>query len=320
MGISTEVGKSKEQKSMTRIVSLIPSATEIIHVLGMGQYQVGRSHECDFPSSVASLPVCTAPNFPVSGSSGEIDASVKEMLRRAVSVYDVFEDTLDQLQPTHILTQSQCDVCAVSLKDVESAVARHVSSQPNIVSLEPNGLDDVWNDILRVADQLDIRVKGGEVVDALKQRLLPITETLEGVAQRPTVSCIEWLEPLMGAGNWVPELVQMAGGTDLFGQAGKHSGCMQWDELRESDPEILVLFPCGFDMKRTRAELFWLTDRADWTALTAVRSRRVDLADGNQYFNRPGPRLVESLRILAEIIHPDHFDPSLEGEAWEQIS
>ncbi len=305
---------------MSRIVSLIPSATEIIHVLGMGQYQVGRSHECDFPSSVASLPVCTAPTFPVSGNSAEIDGSVKEMLRRAVSIYDVFEDILDQLQPTHVLTQSQCDVCAVSLKDVESAVARHVSSHPTIVSLEPNGLNDVWNDILRVADQLHIRVKGREVVDALKQRLLPITETLEGVAQRPRVACIEWLEPLMGAGNWVPELVQMAGGGNLFGQAGKHSGYMLWDQLRESDPEILVLFPCGFDMKRTRAELFWLTERPDWATLSAVRNRRVYVADGNQYFNRSGPRLVESLRILAEIIHPELFTPSLEGVAWEQVA
>ena len=216
---------------MTRIVSLIASATEIVHALEMGTHQVGRSHECDFPKSVLSLPICTAPTFPISGNSQEIDNRVKETLRKALSVYDIFEEVLEQLQPTHIITQSQCEVCAVSLREVEEAVGKRLSCQPTVVSLQPDGLDDVWKDIGLVAARLGIEAKGKELVGNLSQQMDRISSRAQTTSKRPRVACIEWLEPLMAAGNWMPELVEMAGGENLLGESGKHSSWMSWEEL-----------------------------------------------------------------------------------------
>ena len=304
---------------MTRIVSLIASATEIVHALEMGTHQVGRSHECDFPKSVLSLPICTAPTFSISGSSQEIDNRVKETLRKALSVYDIFEEVLEQLQPTHIITQSQCDVCAVSLREVEEAVGKRLSCQPTVVSLQPDGLGDVWKDMGLVANRLGIEAKGEELVGNLKQQIDRISSQAQATSKRPRVACIEWLEPLMAAGNWMPELVELAGGENLLGESGKHSSWMSWEELCQSDPDILVVLPCGFDMKRTREEMYWLTDRSDWSSLKAVESGRVYITDGHQYFNRPGHRLVESLQILGEIIHPEVFDTDFEGIGWQRI-
>ena len=307
------------QTEAKRIVSLIPSATEIVHALGLGDCQLGRSHECDYPDSVVSLPVCTAPKFSPSGSSREIDISVQETLRDALSVYDVFDEVLEQLRPSHIITQSQCEVCAVSLKDVEAAVGEWMSSTPTLVSLESHSWADVLRDIVYVAEALGVADRGRDLVKRLEQRTSAITHRARTAEEGPRVACLEWLEPLMAAGNWVPELVQMAGGQNLLGEAGKHSGYITWESLLESDPEILILMPCGFDMKRTREELYWLTDRAQWETLPAVKNGRVYVTDGNQYFNRPGPRLVESLEILAEIIHPDLFTAGFKERAWGQI-
>jgi iron complex transport system substrate-binding protein len=219
-------------------------------------------------------------------------------------VYEVFPDVLDRLQPTHIITQTQCEVCAVSLKDVEAALASGLASNPQIVPLHPNALADVWDDIRRVAGALGIAERGEATVEELKARMCVISRRALSRPERPTVACIEWLEPLMAAGNWVPELVEMAGGVNLFGEAGKHSPWMSWEELVRADPEVIVVMPCGWDPERTRPEMHWLTDRPEWAQLRAVRSGRVHLTDGNQYFNRPGPRLVESLEILAAILHP----------------
>ncbi len=304
---------------MTRIVSLIASATEIVHALGMGTHQVGRSHECDFPDSVLSLPICTAPTFPISGSSQEIDNRVKETLRKALSVYDVFEEVLEQLQPTHIITQSQCDVCAVSLREVEEAVGKKLSCQPTVVSLQPDGLKEVWQDMGLVADSLGIEAKGEELIESLRQQMDRISGRAQATSERPRVACVEWLEPLMAAGNWMPELVERAGGENLLGESGKHSSWMSWEELSQSDPDILVVLPCGFDMKRTREEMYWLTDRSEWSSLKAVQKGHVYVTDGHQYFNRPGPRLMESLQILAEIIHPEVFNADFEGIGWQRF-
>ncbi len=304
---------------MTRIVSLIASATEIVHALEMGTHQVGRSHECDFPDSVLSLPVCTAPTFPISGNSQEIDNRVKETLRKALSVYEVFEEVLEKLQPTHIITQSQCEVCAVSLREVEEAVGKRLSCQPTLVSLQPDGLNEVWKDMGLVANSLGIEAKGTELVESLSQQMDRISDRAQATSERPRVACVEWLEPLMAAGNWMPELVERAGGENLLGESGKHSSWMSWEELSQSDPDILVVLPCGFDMKRTREEMYWLTDRSEWGSLKAVQKGRVYVTDGHQYFNRPGPRLMESLQILAEIIHPEVFDANFEGVGWQRF-
>ncbi len=304
---------------MTRIVSLIASATEIVHALEMGAHQVGRSHECDFPDSVLSLPICTAPTFPISGNSQEIDNRVKETLRKALSVYEVFDKVLEQLQPTHIITQSQCEVCAVSLREVEEAVGKRLTCRPTVVSLQPDGLNEVWQDMGLVAFSLGIEAKGAELVESLSQQMDEISGRAQATSQRPRVACVEWLEPLMAAGNWMPELVELAGGENLLGESGKHSSWISWEELSQSDPDILVVLPCGFDMKRTREEMYWLTDRSEWSSLRAVQKGRVYVTDGHQYFNRPGPRLMESLQILAEIIHPEVFDANFEGVGWQRF-
>jgi len=302
-----------------RIVSLISSATEIVHALGQTPNQVGRSHECDFPPEVAALPVCTKPTIDIYADSREIDRAVRDRVRNALSVYDVFDDVLEQLQPTHIITQTQCEVCAVSLRDVERSVAMRLASKPQIVSLTPNSLADVWDDIRRVAAAIGIEAHGEEVIASLQARVCDISARAEAAGERPRVACIEWTEPLMAGGNWMPELVAMAGGVNLLGEAAKHSGYITWEQVLASDPDAIIVAPCGFDIPRTRDEMRWLTERAEWPSLAAVRNGRVFLADGNQYFNRPGPRLVETLRIMAEILHPGVFEPTFEGAGWERL-
>jgi iron complex transport system substrate-binding protein len=303
---------------MIRIVPLIASASEIVHSLGLTPHQVGRSHECDYPDGIRSLPVCTAPAFPTEGTSAEIDRRVKEQVVNALSVYRVYEEVLDRLQPTHIITQTQCRVCAVSLEDVERALAGSVSSRPVLVALEPNALTDIWDDVRRVAAACGVSSTGDELVQTLQARVRRIATQAKQTGRRPRVACIEWHEPLMAAGNWVPELVELAGGEDLFGKAGLHSPWISWDQFVASDPDAIMSMPCGFDLARTRQEMYWLTERREWSRLRAVQNGAVFLADGNQYFNRPGPRIVESLQILAEILHPETFQPKLEGVAWER--
>src|SRR5438067_6708826 len=260
--------------SMPRIISLIASATEIVCALGFEDELVGRSHECDYPPAVKYLPVCTSPKFEVEGLSYEIDQRVKAILQEALSVYRVDADQLEALQPTHIITQSQCEVCAVSLKDVEQAVCQLTSSRPMIVSLEPNALSDVWDDIRRVGASLGAQARAGEVVCQLQRRIKEIASRARLLQPRPTVACIEWIEPLMAAGNWMPELIEMAGGINLFGEAGKHSPWMQWDELVRQDPDVIAVLPCGFDLSRTRQEMPALANKPEWPRLKAVRNGR----------------------------------------------
>jgi iron complex transport system substrate-binding protein len=298
---------------MPRVISLIASATEIVSALGALDWLVGRSHECDYPERVLSLPVCTRPRISVDADSREIDRQVKESARTSVSIYDVFDDVVARLEPTHILTQIQCEVCAVSLRDVELALARGMKGNPRIVSLQPDSLADIWDDFRRVAGALGIGARGEELVASLRARLQPV----EG--PRPAVACIEWIEPLMAAGNWTPELIELAGGTNLFGRAGRHSPWMTWQDLVAADPDVIVVAPCGFDLARTETEMHWLTDRAGWYRLRAVREGRVFLADGNQYFNRPGPRVVETYEILVEILHSERAQFRHREKAWRVI-
>ena len=301
---------------MLRVVSLISSSTEVACALGAEPWLVGRSHECDFPPSVTQLPVLTRPKFVVEGSSVQIDERVKELLRGALSVYQVDAERLASLAPDVILTQSQCEVCAVSLRDVEAAVCQILSSRPRIVSSEPNGLSDVWTDIRKIAGALSLVDRGEALIASLQARIEVIATRARALPARPTVACIEWIEPLMAAGNWVPTLCELAGGVSLFGEAGKHSPWMHWEELVARDPDILVCMPCGFDIAKTCSEMPSLTRRPEWAHLRAVKNGRVFVTDGNQFFNRPGPRLVESLEILAELFHPEAFDFGHRGRGW----
>ena len=298
-----------------RIVSLIASATEIVTALGFEEQLVGRSHECDYPPSVERLPACSTSNVDVDASSRAIDDQVRAIVTEGLSVYRVDPDLLNRLAPTVIITQTQCEVCAVSLKDVERAVCELISSQPQIVSLEPMSLGDIWTDIRAVADALGDPNRGDRLVAQLTARLDEI-RTRTASPARPSIACIEWIDPLMNAGNWVPEIVDIAGGTNLFGESGQHSGYLDAAELVAADPDVLAIMPCGFDIDRSCREMPPLTSRREWSRLSAVRQERVFITDGNQYFNRPGPRVVESAEILAELLHPGLVDFRHHGIGW----
>ena len=299
-----------------RIVSLIASATEIVCALGFERELVGRSHECDHPPGIARLPTCSSSKVHVAASSRAIDDQVQAIVREGLSVYRVDPVLLDQLAPTVIVTQTQCEVCAVSLRDVERAVCDLVRSQPAIVSLEPMALDDVWSDIRAVAAALGQPARADELVGRLTGRLEALRTATRTLRPRPSIACIEWIDPLMMAGNWVPELVECAGGVDPLGEAGQHSGYLGIEQLVAADPDIIAIMPCGFDIERAEREMPALTARPEWRQLSAVRDGRVVITDGNQYFNRPGPRVVESAEILAECLHPGRFDFGHRGCGW----
>ena len=308
-----------KEMAAPRIVSLIASATEIVCALEYEDHLVGRSHECDYPHSVALLPICTEAKLNTSAASGEIDREVRRIIADALSVYRVHADRLKELRPDVVITQDHCQVCAVSLRDVEQALCNWLDSRPQVVSLSPDCLADVWQDIRLVAQALGNPERGEELVARLQQRMNTVAEKCRALPGRPTVACVEWIDPLMAAGNWMPELVEMAGGLNLFGSAGKHSPWMTWEQLREKDPDVIVVMPCGFDIERSRREMPALTQRPDWRRLRAARDRCVYLADGNQYFNRPGPRLADSLEILVEILHPSIFRFGYKGTGWQPL-
>ena len=306
-------------KTAKRVLSLLPCGTEIVCALGLRDALVGRSHECDFPDSVKSLPVCSEPKIDIHGTSLQIDTQVREVIENALSIYHIHADRLKSLEPDLIVTQSQCEVCAVSPRDVERALCEWTGKKPGIISLQPASLEDVWKDILRLAEALEAPEQGKELVRSLQDRVDRITERTNARCKRPRVACIEWIEPLMSAGNWMPELVERAGGENLFGESGKHSPWLDFDALVHKDPEVIMILPCGFDIPKIRKELPALTKRLEWNNLSAVRRGEVYISDGHQFFNRPGPRLVESLEILAEILHPEIFRFGHEGKAWQRL-
>ncbi|TWR26483.1 cobalamin-binding protein [Mucilaginibacter pallidiroseus] len=303
-----------------KIISLLPSATEIVCALGLQGNLVGRSHECDFPDGVSNMPVCTEANIPEGLSSGEIDAKVKEILSDALSVYTVKKEVIKSLAPDVIITQAQCEVCAVTLADVEKALENYLDKPVQIISLQPNSLDDVFADITTVAKALGVTEAGERLIEDLDERVNIVRHKLKFMENKPTVACIEWLDPFMISGNWVPELVSIAGGIPILAQAGKHSPYVQWGDILAQDPEVIVLMPCGFSIERTMREVYLLLQQQGFNDLKAVKNNRVYIADGNHYFNRPGPCLVDSLEILAEIIHPKQFIFGNEGSGFVKFA
>lgn len=304
-----------------RIVSLIPSGTEILAALGLSDRLVGRSHECDYPPAIQNLPVCTQPRLDSDLSSEAINTNVNQLLRSALSIYDIKIDTLKSLQPTHIITQDQCQVCAVSLQNVKDAVSEVITPLPQIISLQPLVLKDVWKDIEEVARIF--QVDAVKLLENLESRVKIVHTRTKGLAQSeilPSVLCIEWNEPLMVAGNWIPELVQIAGGKPLLSQIGKHSPRIEWEDVVTYDPDIIIFMSCGFNLEQTRHDTQrTVTQKPEWQNLRAVRNQRVYVTDGNAYFNRPGPRLVDSLEILAEIIHPEIFLYDYQYRGWDYL-
>jgi iron complex transport system substrate-binding protein len=275
------------------VVTLLPSATEIVCALGHESSLVGRSHECDFPPSIQRLPALTAPKLPVDAPSAEIDRAVKSLLSQALSIYEVDAQRLAALKPDLVVTQSQCDVCAVSEDDVVHALSEASGTPAKIVSLSPKKLDDVFDDLVRVGHALGVPEEGRSVAARLHARVDELRALTSKRSPRPRVACIEWLDPLMAAGNWVPEIVEAAGGQNLFGTAGAHSDWLTWEQLVSARPEVIFVMPCGFGIERAKKEM---------PERLKELGARVVIVDGNQYFNRPGPRLVDSIELLAEAL------------------
>ena len=304
-------------------MTLLASATEIVCALDRGDRLVGRSHECDQPPWVKRLPAVTAPRVDTAADSAAIDRGVRALVARALSVYTVDVERLAALEPDLLVTQVQCEVCAVSLRDVEEAVRAGLPSRPRIVSMRPDALADIWADMRAIASALGVPERGVQLVTRLRARMHGIAERartrlLGSAGARPRVACIEWLAPLMVAGNWTPELIELAGAEDVLGKPGAHAGPLGLEQLAAADPDAIFVTPCGFDLARTRAELPVLATQPAWNALRAVREGRVFLGDGNALFNRPGPRVAETLECLAEALHPGAFRFGHEGTGWER--
>ncbi len=293
-----------------RIASLLASGTEILHALGLGDSVVAVSHECDYPEEARDTPRVTFARVDAEASSGAIDAEVQQRVRSGEPLYEIDVQRLAELRPDLIVTQSQCDVCAVSLDEVRRAVEEVEGLwHTRIVSLNPTTLNAVFEDILRVGDAAGVPGRAAEYVAALRRRVEAVrSETAKlSLADRPRVACIEWIEPLMLAANWVPELIEIAGGRCDLTKTGVHSTFCQWEELVAYDPEVITISPCGFDLPRTLVESKTLAADPHWGKLSAVRTGRVFAVDGNAYFNRSGPRLVDSLELLAQLVHPGRF-------------
>ena len=298
-----------------RIVSLIPSATEIVAELGLTDRLVGRSHECDHPPGIERLPACTAPAFTSDGTSGDIDRQVSARLENALSIYELHRDVLASLAPSHILTQDRCDVCAVTLAEVEAAAREWVGGATQIVSLKPKRLADVWDDIRVVGQALG--VDGAPAAARCAERVGAIAERAPRGGGR--VVCLEWADPLFCSGGWLPDLVAIAGGAEAIGVAGAEARRIGWDVLAAAEADVIVLMLCGFDLSRAAEDATLLAARPEWRALDAVAAGQVYVTDGSHYFSRPGPRLVESAEILAEILHPGRFDFGHEGRGWRRL-
>jgi iron complex transport system substrate-binding protein len=281
-----------------RIVSLIPSATEIVAALGGEADLVGRSHECDFPERVAALPALTAPRIDLGGGSAAIHAEVTRALTDGIAIYRVDLDMLAELRPDVIVTQDQCEVCAASLAQVEEAVCAVLPMRPTIVSLKPNALADVFDDFRRVASAIGRDAR--DAVGGLRRRLDAVSERAPEV--RPRLAFLEWVDPLMGPGLWTPELIALAGADPVFGAAGAHTRAQPASDLGDANPDIILVAPCGYTVEQTLAERHVLEALPGWRELVAVRAGRVAIADGNAFFNRPGPRLAQSAEIVATIV------------------
>jgi len=290
-----------------RIASLLPSATEIVRALGVQGELVGRSHECDYPPGVRELPALTRTRLGTSASSLAIDGDVRHLTERALALYEVDLDALAAARPDVIVTQDLCAVCAVSFGDVCRATERVLGHGVSIVSLRPERLSDVWNDVRRVGEALGRAREGDVCARELEERVRSIAERARHGGARPSVLSVEWLSPVMIGGLWMPELIELSGGTPLVTRPGEHAPTLGADDLARLDPDIVLLKPCGFELERTLAERALVAESLPWGRWRAVREGRVFVTDGNAFFNRSGPRLVESLEILAACVNPREF-------------
>ena len=289
-----------------RICSLIPSATEMVFALGMGDSLVGVSHECDFPAAAAKLPKVTSSRIPAGLSASEIDNAVTAALETSGSLYDLDVDLLDRLQPDLIVTQSLCDVCAVSVDLVDDAVKR-LKSRPQVLNLDPHSLEQIFDGIRRLAQALDCEAAADPAIGKLEARVEAVRLKTKNCRSRPRVMCMEWVSPPYCGGHWMKELVEIAGGRDDLSHHHRPSYRIEWSRVLEFSPEVIVLTCCGFSLERCKQEADILAQYEGVHELPAARSGRIFATDGSSYFSRSGPRIVDSLEILAHLIHPELF-------------
>lgn len=302
-----------------RVCSLLPSATEIMFALGQGGRLVGVTHECDYPAAALKLPRVTRSNIPAGLSSAEIDAAVAQNLNQSGSLYELDLVLLDQLQPDLILTQRLCDVCAVSYDRVQEA-AQHMRSPPRVINLEPHSLQQIMQNIGEVGDALRCMDVALELMEGLWRRVEKVMEAAARAQTRPRVFCMEWVDPPYCGGHWMQELVEIAGGRDELANFHRPSTRIDWKRVLDFAPEVMVLACCGYSLARCVEEAKALQDNDGYSSLPAVRTGRVYATDGSAYFSRPGPRIVESLEILAHLIHPEIFSAPPLQEAFQAVA
>lgn len=299
-----------------RIVSLLASATEIVCALGAGEMLVGRSHECDNPAWVRRLPSCSAPAFDVSVSSGEIDAEVRRRLRSGEPLYRIHGELIGELRADLLITQSHCEVCAVTPGDIERSGA--CAPAVRQVALSASSLEEIFQGILRISQELGLEERGNALVHRERKRFDTVREKAGGF-RRPTVVMLEWADPLFAMGNWGPELVEIANGELLLGKQGEYSAAIPAEQLREADPDYVIVAPCGFDLERSLREQGVLERYPWWYELQAVRKSNVAFADGNLLFNRSGMTVSHTAEVIAEILHGVSFGGRTEGVHWRRI-
>ncbi len=290
-----------------RIVSLLPSATEVICSLGLREYLVGVTHECDYPADVVGLPIVTKSIIPHDASSIEIDQLVRSQLETTTALYSLDVELLEQLQPDIIVTQALCEVCAVSEAEIEETICQ-LSKNPKVLNLEPMCLKDVLDTLLLVGEETGQQDFTDGVIKALNHRIDRVRALTENHIEKsayPKVAFLEWIDPPFNAGHWTPELIEMAGGIDCLGNKHRPSETTLWDDVLEAQPDVMFIACCGFSMERAAKDIPILQSNEGWKDLPCVKNKRVYLSDGNSYFNRPGPRLVDSLEIIANALHPD---------------
>jgi iron complex transport system substrate-binding protein len=297
-----------------RIVSLLPSATEIVCTLGLEKQLVGVTHECDYPPSVRALPKVTRTLIPVDAESAEIDRLVVEQMRTSRALYTLDVPMLEELRPDLIVTQTLCGVCAVADREVRAAACT-LPGQPRVVSLEPTSLAEVLSCVEQVAAAAGAADRSSDVIAQLQRRVDAVAARSESLDVRPRTMLLEWIDPPYTCGHWSPELVRLAGGVEGLGREGQPSRRARWDEIVAWQPQALVIACCGFDVERTMRDVPILTAQPGWSELPCVRDDRVYVVDGSAYFSRPGPRLVDSLEILAHALHPDVHLPASDGAA-----
>ena len=304
-----------------RIVSLLPSATEIICALGLEDYLVGVSHSCNYPNSVQRLPKLTSTRVPMQADSQSIDDYVRDHLDSNQALYDLDIDTLANVKPDIVVSQALCDVCAVATGEVDEAMAS-LPGNPTIIDLTPNTLDDVFADITRVGDALEVPELTTHFVQRLKDRRDRIAEISAGIAEadRPGVAFLEWLLPPFNGGHWNPELVEIAGGRDLFGSPGQPSTTLDWQTVVEAKPDVAFVACCGFSVDRALQDVESVRSTPAWRSLPAVSNGRVYVADGNAYFSSPGPRLIDGLEIMAHAFHPSLFPKPPQGSCRQILA